>query len=69
MAQRRKPAAAPRRNIQIAIYAPPPLYNMVVREAEKRRRKLGPTCEEILWEYFNKGAENVRNASSPSPTI
>jgi hypothetical protein len=51
LAQRKKPPI--RRNIQIAVYAPPPLYNLVVREAEKRRRKLGPTCEAILWEYFD----------------
>jgi hypothetical protein len=55
MAQQKKPPA--RRPTQIAIYAPPPLYNMVVREAERRRRKLGPTCLQILWEYFEKEAK------------
>jgi hypothetical protein len=66
MAQRKK--AAQPRYTQIAIYAPPPLYNLVVREAERRRRRLGPTCMEILWEYFEKsfqkGVDNVRIGAS-----
>lgn len=40
------------RHTQIAVYARPVLYNMVVREAAARRRKLGSTVVEILWEYF-----------------
>ena len=45
------------RNVQIAMYTPAPLYNLVVREAQKRRRKLGPTCMEILWEYFESNKQ------------
>jgi hypothetical protein len=42
------------RYTQIAVYAPPPLYNQIAREGVRRRRKLGPTCLEIIREYFEK---------------
>jgi hypothetical protein len=65
MAQKKK--ALKKRHTQISIYAPPLLYDQVVAEAAKRRRKLGPVCMEILHEYFDKGAHdggsNIAQAS------
>ena len=42
----------PRRPIQIAVYAKPWLYEHVRHEAQRRRRKLGPTVVDILTDYF-----------------
>lgn len=42
------------RHTQIAVYAKPVLYNMVLREAQQRRRGTGATVVEILWEYFKQ---------------
>ena len=39
---------------QIAVYAEKDLYRKVQGEAQERRRKLGPTCLEILREYFER---------------
>lgn len=41
-----------KRPLQIAVYAPDPLVVKLKEEAKKRRRKVGPTALEILYEYF-----------------
>ena len=51
---KKKPNTWRGRHTQIAVYARPVLYNMVVREAQERRRKLGSCVVEILWEYFKQ---------------
>lgn len=42
---------------QIAVYVDHGFYRMVEREAQARRRKVGPTVLEILQEYFDKSPQ------------
>jgi len=47
---------------QIAVYPTETLRKKIKDEAAARRRKLGPTIVEILWEYFS--TKEAKNAAS-----
>ena len=51
-----------RQDRQVAVYADEELFRKIEKEAQERRRRLGPTVVEILVEYFDKqkGETHVR---------
>jgi len=49
----------------VAAYLTPELIGELEQEARDRRRKLGPTIVEILFEYFKAKKEKPGNANPP----
>ena len=66
MAKPRKKDTYREHHRQVAIYMTEEEWKLLNKEAQERRRKLGPTALEIIWEYFQAKQALVADAQTPA---